>query len=126
MLLSLVAVGLTLRAGLRMRRRRLRGERRDPGLLRRHLKLAKPAVAAIVLGFTAGPVSAWWLRDWTPFQTLHSYLGTLALALFIATAVLGHRLQHGRGRPVEAHAWLGLLAALAAGLAAFAGFVLLP
>ena len=47
-------------------------------------------------------------------------------ALFASAAVLGWRLEHGRARAFEAHAWLGALAVLGAALAAVAGFVLLP
>ena len=99
---------------------------RKEGLLRAHLRLAKPAVVMIGVGFLAGPLSALWLRDWTPFGSFHAWLGGLAVILFATTAILGRRLEHGRGRPVEAHAILAGLAVMAAAVTAVAGFILLP
>ena len=62
MVASLGVVALALRAGLRLRRARFGREPRTPDLLRNHLRLAKPAVALICVGFLAGPISAAWLR----------------------------------------------------------------
>lgn len=90
------------------------------------MRVAKPAVVAILIGLLAGPVSAVWLRDWEPIRTFHGVAGILAAALFFATAVLGKRLETGRTRAFDAHALLGLLAMLAAVVAGVAGFVLLP
>ena len=94
--------------------------------MRAHLRLARPAIALLLIGFVAGPVSAFWLRGWSPFAKLHSWLGLLAAALFVAAAVLGHRLQEGRGGRSDLHGLLGLLGVLAGALAAMAGMVLLP
>ena len=115
-----------LRAGVELRRGRLRGVRRDPGLRRRHLRLARPAVVLLLLGFAGGPASALWLRDWSPFETFHAWLGLLAALLFAAAAVLGRALARGHSRSVEIHGGLGLAALLAGAVAAVAGFVLLP
>ena len=93
---------------------------------RTHLRFAKPGVALVCLGFLAGPISAFWLRGWTPFATFHAWLGILTAALFIAVAILGRRLERRRGRPVDAHAILAALAVLAAAIAVVAGLVLLP
>jgi hypothetical protein len=117
---------LTLRAGLRLRRARLAGAARDPRARRRHLRLAKPAVALALAGCVLGPLSAVTLRGWQPFASFHGLLGLAVAALFLAAAVLGRRLERGRTRAFEAHAWLGALAVLGAALAAVAGFVLLP
>ena len=95
-------------------------------MLRAHLRLAKPAVVMIGIGFLGGPLSALWLRDWTPFGSFHAWLGGLTVILFATTAILGRRLEQGRGRPVEAHAILAGLAVMAAAVAAVAGFILLP
>jgi Protein of unknown function (DUF4079) len=125
----LFAVGLallTLRAGLAVRRARLGRTPRDPSLRRRHLRLAKPAVALVLIGFLAGPLSAVWLRGWEPFHSFHGGLGVTVAALFTAAAVMGRRLERGRGSARTAHAWLGALAVLGAAVAAVAGFVLLP
>jgi len=123
---ALALAALTLRAGLRLRRARLGRSARDPLARRRHLRLAKPAVALALAGFVLGPISAVALRGWQAFASFHGLLGLAVAALFLAAAVLGRRLDRGRTRAVEAHAWLGALAVLGAALAAVAGFVLLP
>jgi len=126
MVASLGVVALALRAGLRLRRSRFGREPRTTDLLRAHLRVAKPAIALICVGFLSGPISAAWLRNWTPFATFHSWLGLLAAALFLAVAFLGWRLEKRRGRPVDAHAILASLAVLVAAIAVVAGLVLLP
>jgi hypothetical protein len=126
MVASLGVVALALRAGLRLRRARFGRGPRAPDLLRDHLRFAKPAIALVCAGFLSGPISAVWLRDWTPFATFHAWLGLIAAALFLAVAVLGWRLERRRGRPVDAHATLAGLAVLAAAVAVVAGLVLLP
>ncbi len=80
----------------------------------------------MLAGFAAGPASMAWLRGERPFGTAHALAGCVAAVLFVATAILGRRLERGTGRPVDAHALLGVLALLAAAVAAVAGFVLLP
>ncbi|MEE8475374.1 MAG: DUF4079 family protein [Myxococcota bacterium] len=126
MVASLTVAALALRVGLALRRSR-RGVGRRTSLNRRaHLRLAKPAVGLLLAGFVAGPVSVLALRDWTPVGTFHGGLGVLVAGLLIATAVLGHRLETGRSRRFDAHALLGMLALLAAAVAAVAGFILLP
>jgi len=126
MALALALVFLALRAGLRMRRARQQGAPKPPGLLARHLALARPAVVLAGLGLLSGPLSALLLRDWAPLQTLHGWLALVAGGLLLAAGALGQRLKAGTSRSVETHARLGLLGALVAALAAFAGFVLLP
>jgi len=90
------------------------------------LRLAKPAVVVVLVGFVGGPLSMFFLRDRTPFTTLHALLGTLEASLFVAAAVLGHRIEEGTSRAADAHGMLGVAAFLAAAGAAIAGFVLLP
>jgi len=126
MLLSIGALVVALRLGLRLRRARLAGARRDPQWRRRHLLVARPAVAALLLGFVAGPVSAVALRGFEPFGTFHSAVGLAVAVLFAAGAWIGHRIAHGRSRARDLHALLGGLGVLFAALAAVAGFVLLP
>jgi len=126
MVASLGFVALALRAGLRLRRTRFGRERRTLDMLRDHIRFAKPAVILVCVGFLMGPISAIWLRGWGPFATFHAWLGALATALFLAVAYLGWRLEHRRGRPVDAHATLAGLAVLAAAVAVVAGLVLLP
>ena len=127
MVLSLLLCGAALRAGLVLRRSRRFRKPRPRGAREAHLRLAKPAIAVVLLGFVGGPVSAVVLRDWDPFRSFHGVVGLIAAALFVAAAVLGRRLERGAApRPFDAHALAGLLAMLAALVAAVAGFVLLP
>ena len=126
MLVSIALAVLTLRAGLALRRARRRRAPRDPRLRRRHLRLAKPAVALVLAGFVGGAISAVALRGWPAFGSFHGLLGLTVAALFLAAAVMGRRIERGRASAFEAHAWLGGLAVLGAALAAVAGFVLLP
>jgi cytochrome b561 len=126
MTVTLLLAGATLRLGLQLRRMRHAKQRRPPDLRRRHLRLAKITVVFVAVGFVAGPISAWLLRDWTAFASFHGWIGTVVAALFFAAAILGRRLERGTSRLLDAHGWLGLIAMLAGGLAAIAGFVLLP
>ncbi len=126
MVTSLGLAALALRAGLALRRSRLGRQPRESGMRRAHLRVAKPAVVMILLGFIGGPVSVWWLRGWEPFGSFHALLGTLVATLFAAAALAGRRIETGRSRSFDAHALLGGLALLLAALAAVAGFVLLP
>lgn len=126
MVAATLACGVSLRAGLALRRSRRFRTRRARGLRERHMRVAKPAVVAILIGFLAGPVSAVWLRNWEPISTFHSVAAILAASLFVGAAVLGKRLESGATRAFDAHALLGLLAMLVAVVAGVAGFVLLP
>ena len=126
MLIALVTASLALRAGLRLRRARRARRGRTAAELRRHARLGKAAVTLLVLGFAGGPLSMLWLRGRDPFGTAHAWLGVLAASLFVAVAVLGRRLELGRGRPVEAHALLALMGSLAAAASLVTGLVLLP
>lgn len=126
MLTSLLLAVLVLRSGLALRRSRRGLSRREPSLRMRHLRLAKPAVAMILAGFVAGPVSMALFRGEPPFGTFHAFLGLLAAALFAAAALLGRRLERGRSRAFDPHAVLAVLAVLAGAMAAIAGIVLLP
>lgn len=67
-----------------------------------------------------------WLRGRPPFETVHALFGILTALLFATTAILGRRLETGRGGALEAHARVAVSALLAAAVAAIAGFVLLP
>ena len=129
MLAALALAGLALRTGLDLRRRRAgtaSAAASGGELRRRHLRLAKPAVVMVLVGFVGGPLSAVFLRDWDPFASFHGWLGLLAAALFAAAAALGHRIEEGQSRAFDVHALLGMLAVLFAAVAAVAGFILLP
>lgn len=126
MLVSLAVAVAALQSGLRLRRARLRGTPRRRDERSRHLRLAKTAVAMVMVGFVGGPISAVWLRGFDPFATLHGWLALAAVLLFAATAWLGHRLEHGALEWRELHARLALASLLAAAAALGTGFVLLP
>jgi hypothetical protein len=123
---GIVLAVLALRAGVEVRRARARGVGRIPDLRRVHLRLAKIALPVLAIGFVAGPISMWWLRARRPFGTLHAVLGLLVVALFGTVAVFGRSVEQGNLDAATAHGRLALLAVLAAGAAAIAGFVLLP
>jgi hypothetical protein len=126
MALSLLLAAIALRAGLALRRARRGLSNRDPGQRARHLRVSKPAVLLLLAGFGGGPLSMALLRGERPFGTAHAWIGLTTAALFLATALLGRRLERGRSRAFDAHALAGVLALLLAALAAVAGFVLLP
>ena len=126
MTIALAVAALAARSGLAMRRARLLRTPRAPDDRRRHLRIAKLAVALVVIGACGGPLSIVWLRGRAPFETAHGLAGALALGLFITAGLLGRVLERGRGRPLDAHALCGVLALLASGVAAVTGFVLLP
>ena len=126
MLASLALAFVTLRAGLRLRRARRLGLPRSASDYRRHVRLAKPTLLCVVLGFAAGLGSSVGLRGWSALGTTHGLVALSALACFLGTGWLGWRMERGLGRPVE---WHARLAALSLGLAAAAlgtGLVLLP
>jgi hypothetical protein len=129
MLAALALVGIALRAGLGLRRARRLGARRDGRTYARHLRLAKLAVTLLPLGFSAGLASAILLRGWSALGSVHGWISSAALALFLATALVGRRLERrpsGAPPPPDTHALLGVLAALCAAASLFSGFVLLP
>jgi polyferredoxin len=126
MVASIALAGLTLRSGLALRRSRQGLLRRTPQMRPRHLRLAKPAVVMLLLGFVGGPVSSVWLRSWDAFGTFHGAAGLVAAALFAAAALLGHRIEAHHSKAFDAHALAGGFALLIGALAAVAGFILLP
>jgi hypothetical protein len=129
MLASLALVFLALRAGLALRRARRLGARRDRHAYRRHLRLAKLAVLLLPAGFAAGVYSAVALRGWDALASAHGWIGTGSLALFLAAAFVGRRLEGPdlpRARWADAHGLIGVLAALCAAASLVSGFGLLP
>jgi hypothetical protein len=106
MLVSLAVAALTLRTGLALRRARAGRVAAAPGGRERHLRLAKPAVALLLLGFAAGPLSSVWLRGFEPLRSFHGAVGLAAALCFAAAALAGLRLEAGRSRAYGAHALL--------------------
>jgi hypothetical protein len=126
MLVALGCALAALRIGLALRRARRLGARRDGGVYVRHLRNAKLAAALLPLGFAGGVASAAWLRGWNPLESAHGWVASTTLALFLATAFFGRRLERGAGDPHDVHALLAVAATLGAAAAAFTGFALLP
>jgi hypothetical protein len=126
MLGSLELAAATLRAGLRLRRARRLGQRRSAAAYRRHLRLAKPTLFCVTLGFAAGIASSVLVRGWDALGTAHGWIAVAALVAFLATGLLGWRMERGRSRAVEWHARLAALAVLLAAAAIGTGLVLLP
>jgi hypothetical protein len=126
MLGSLALAAATLRAGLQLRRARRLGQKRSAAAYRRHLALAKPTLLCVTLGFAGGILSSLLLRGWDAFATAHGWIAVAALSAFLATGVLGRRLEHGETRAVDWHARLAALAVLLAAAAIGTGLVLLP
>jgi hypothetical protein len=126
MLGSLALAAATLRAGLLLRRARRRGQGRSAADYRRHLRLAKPTLFCVAIGFAGGIASSVMLRGWEALATAHGAIAVAALTLFLATGALGRRLERGQSRAVEWHARLAAVAVLAAAAALGTGLVLLP
>ena len=126
MLGSLALAAAALRAGLALRRARRLGQRRTAEAYRRHLRLAKPALVLLALGFGGGITSSVLLRGWNAFESGHGLVACAALAVLLTAGTLGWRLEHGQRRFVEWHARLAALSVLLAAAAIGTGFVLLP
>ena len=126
MVAVLVLLGLSLRLGLALRRRRLAGVPRSRESVDRHVRWGLPTVILLGVGFLAGSASAFWLRAWSPIGTLHGGLAVAVALLFMVVAWLGWALRSGRSRAVAVHGGLALVGVGLAALAALAGLVLLP
>lgn len=123
---SLALAAVTLRVGLALRRARRLGHRRNAADYRRHLRLAKPALLAITVGFVGGIGSSLGLRGWSAFTTAHGAVAAAALLAFLATGAIGRRLERGDRALLEWHSRLAALAVLLAAASIGTGFVLLP
>ena len=123
---ALCLVGLAFSRRLALRKRRLTGLPQGPGPRQAHLSVARWGVALVVLGSISGPLSAFFLRGWSPLGTLHGWLGLVAAMLFALTGWWGWRLEQGISSSFSAHGWSALLAVAVAALTAAAGMVLLP
>lgn len=123
---SLALALATARLGLAIRRARARGEVPAAGLRRRHLRLGKAALAAIVVGFAAGPLSMAWLRERSVFESFHGIVGLIVTGLFLWTGHSGRALARGDASARGLHRALAGASLATALLAAVAGFALLP
>jgi hypothetical protein len=117
---------LVLSWGLRMRDARLRRKPPPPNLPRRHVRLAPITVWILLGAFVLGPISSVLIREWKLLHTFHGWAGLTAISSFSAAALLGRKLRVRPDRGRSLHGNLGLLAMLAAAIAAITGIQLLP
>ncbi len=126
MVLALGLAGMAARSGIHLRRSRLGLERRRPGARARHLRVARAAVALVLVGAAGGAASMVWLRGRELLDTFHGLAGLAAALLFATAGLFGRRLSRGHAASRGPHAGSALMALLAAAAAAVSGFVLLP
>ena len=122
---ALVTNGLALYGvSLALKGRRL-GRRGGP-FLQRHRRVMPWVLAFIVADFVGGLVSAWLWRDPEDLAASGHYtVGVVVLALFVATAALGWRIDRSpRVRAI--HPWVGAAALLASGVQIFLGLQIVP
>jgi hypothetical protein len=117
---------LVLSWGLRIRDARLRRKPSPPKLAKRHVRLAPITVCILIGAFVLGPISSVLIREWKLLQTVHGWAGLAAISSFTAAALLGRKLRVDPRRRRRLHGNLGLLAILAAAVAAITGIQLLP
>lgn len=126
MLAVLALAFATARLGLEIRRRRRSGRAVGPELRRRHLRLGKAAIAAVLVGFAFGPVSMVWLRGREALESFHGVLGVIVTGLFLWTGASGRALARGDQEARGLHRAIAAASLAAALLSAVAGFRLLP
>ena len=116
--LALYGVSLALKG------RRL-GRRGGP-FLDRHRRVMPWVLAFVVANFVGGLVSAWLWRDPEDLAASGHYtVGVVVLVLFVASAVLGYRIDRSpRLRAI--HPWVGAAALLASGVQVFLGLQIVP
>jgi hypothetical protein len=121
-MLAVLALGfVALRDGAHIRRARLDGSAADS---RRHRRLGKIFVILATLGYGSGVASMVAVRGEAALQSLHALFTSAAVACVLCAGGLGLALERGAGTTVRAIHLIcgagGLLAALAAAVAAFA------
>lgn len=116
--LALYGVSLALKG------RRL-GPRGGP-FLQRHRRVMPWVLAFIVANFVGGLASAWLWRDPEDLAASGHYtVGVVVLALFVASAMLGWRIDR-TPRLRAIHPWVGAAALLASGVQVFLGLQIVP
>jgi hypothetical protein len=126
MLASIALAVATARLGLAIRKQRAAAEVVPAALRRRHLRLGKAAIAAVVAGFALGPVSIVLFRSRTAFDSFHGILGLIVTGLFLWTGHSGRALARGDASVRGLHRSVAGVSLAAALLSAIAGFALLP
>jgi hypothetical protein len=126
MVIALAAAVATARLGLEIRRRRRTGDGVPRALRDRHLRLGRATLAMVAAGFVAGPVSMFWLRDRSPFDSWHGILGIVVVGLFGWTGWSGRALARGDRDARDVHRIAAAASVAVSMLSAIAGFVLLP
>ncbi len=126
MVVSLVLAIATARLGLEIRRRRRKSQPVGADLRNRHLRYGKRTLAMIAFGFALGPVSMFWLRDRSPFDSFHGIVGVIVFGLFMWTGWSGRTLAAGNREARGIHRIAAASSIAAAMLSVVAGFILLP
>ena len=126
MVVSLATAIATARLGLEIRRRRRGGRPVGSELRRRHLRFGKRALSMIAFGFLLGPVSMYFLRDRSPFDSFHGILGVIVFGLFLWTGWSGRALAAGRPDARDIHRIAAASSIGVAMISVVAGFILLP
>ena len=126
MLLSIAMALATARLGLEIRKLRLADQPAGASRRRRHLRLGKATLLAIAVGFVMGPLSMYFLRDRSVFDSFHSILGIIVAGLFAWTGWSGRALSCGNRDARDVHRIAAASSLGAAFVSAVAGFILLP
>jgi hypothetical protein len=126
MLLSISMALATARLGLEIRKLRLADQPAGASRRRRHLRLGKATLLAIAVGFVMGPLSMYFLRDRSVFDSFHSILGIIVAGLFAWTGWSGRALSRGNRDARDVHRIAAASSLGAAFVSAVAGFILLP
>ena len=100
--------------------------RDSPDLRRRHARIGPWLWTLVVLNWSAGLATVWWLReDAEPAASGHFTLGSVIAAVFTAAAIASRRVGiDPRARVV--HPILGATAIVLSGVQVFLGLQLLP
>jgi hypothetical protein len=124
-MLAVLGLGLVqLRVGLSLRRARLLRRERDS---RRHRRLGRVFLVALVIGYASGLGSLGGLRGEPLFASFHFLLTSGALSSVTAAYVLGRRLERaGTARVRRVHVICGSTGLLLGLAAAAAGLAILP
>ena len=126
MILSIAMALATARLGLEMRKHRLAGRPAGASRRRRHLRLGKATLIAVAIGFSIGPLSMYFLRDRSVFDSFHGVLGIIVAGLFAWTGWSGRALSLGKKDARDVHRIAAASSLGAALVSAVAGFILLP
>jgi len=107
---------------------RTRTDRRArPELLGRHDRLATPVYFVVLVLWTSGLASAYWLRpDLPSTASLHFRIGSLVVALLSGSFLTARRMRRGPSAWRDFHPWLGAAALLLSAAQVVTGLQIMP